>query len=100
MLIGLILLAAGVGVTLLSYGVFGTARAGRSLLDPIMVDTVATEPVLWRAIAIAGGIAPCGDAFRRVHPPGSVPYMLKAIQIRREAMWIAPAQQSGGLTPG
>ena len=56
-LIGLVLLAAGVGVTLLSYGVFGTARAGRPLLDPIMVDTVATEPVLWRAIAIAGGIA-------------------------------------------
>ena len=55
-LIGLVLLAAGVGVTLLSYGVFGTARAGRSLLDPIMVDTVAAEPVLWRVIAIAGGI--------------------------------------------
>ena len=55
-LIGLVLLAAGVGVTLLSYGVFGTARAGRPLLDPIIVDTVAAEPVLWRAIAIAGGI--------------------------------------------
>ena len=55
-LIGLVLLAAGVGVTLLSYGVFGAARAGRSLLDPIMVDTVAAEPVLWRVIAIAGGI--------------------------------------------
>jgi hypothetical protein len=55
-LIGLVLLAVGVGVTLLSYGVFGTARAGRSLLDPIMVDVVAAEPVLWRVIAIAGGI--------------------------------------------
>jgi hypothetical protein len=55
-LIGLVLLAAGVGVALLSYGVFGTARAGRSLLDPIMVDTVGAEPVLWRVIAIAGGI--------------------------------------------
>ena len=55
-LIGLVLLAVGVGVTLLSYGVFGTARAGRSLLDPIIVDTVATDPVLWRVIAIAGGI--------------------------------------------
>jgi hypothetical protein len=55
-LIGLVLLTAGVGVTLLSYGVFGTARAGRPLLDPIIVDTVAADPVLWRAIAIAGGI--------------------------------------------
>jgi hypothetical protein len=55
-LIGLVLLAVGVGVTLLSYGVLGTARAWRPLLDPIIVDTVATEPVLWRAIAIAGGI--------------------------------------------
>ena len=55
-LIGLVLLAVGVGVTLLSYGVFGTTRASRPLLDPIIVDTVATEPVLWRAIAIAGGI--------------------------------------------
>jgi hypothetical protein len=55
-LIGLVLLLAGVGVTLLSYGVFGTARAGRSLLDPIMVERVAAEPVLWRVIAIAGGI--------------------------------------------
>ena len=36
-LIGLILLAVGVGVALLSSGVFGSARAGRPLLDPIMV---------------------------------------------------------------
>ena len=55
-LVGLVLLAAGVGMALLSYGVFGPARASRPLLDPIIVDTVATEPVLWRAIAIAGGI--------------------------------------------
>jgi len=55
-LIGLVLLAVGVGATVLSYGVFGTARASRPLLDPIIVDTVATEPVLWRAIAIASGI--------------------------------------------
>ena len=55
-LVGLVLLAAGVGAALLSYGVFGAARASRPLLDPIIVDTVAIEPVLWRAIAIAGGI--------------------------------------------
>jgi hypothetical protein len=55
-LIGLVLLAVGVGVTLLYYGVFGSSRAARTLLDPIIVDTVATNPVLWRVIAIAGGI--------------------------------------------
>ena len=55
-LIGLVLLAVGVGVTLLYYGVFGSWRAARPLLDPIMVDTVATDLVLWRVIAIAVGI--------------------------------------------
>jgi hypothetical protein len=55
-LIGLVLLAAGAGVTLLSYGVFGTARAGRPLLDPIIVAAVAADPLLWRLVAIVGGI--------------------------------------------
>jgi multisubunit Na+/H+ antiporter MnhC subunit len=55
-LIGLVLLVAGVGVTLLSYGVFGTGRAGRPLLDPIMVSTVAADPLLWRMVAIVGGL--------------------------------------------
>ena len=55
-LIGLVLLAVGVGVTLLYYGVFGSWRAARPLLDPIMVDAVATNLVLWRVIAIAVGI--------------------------------------------
>ena len=55
-LIGLVLLAVGVGVTLLYYGVFGSWRAARPLLDPIIVVTVATDPVLWRVIAIACGI--------------------------------------------
>ena len=45
-LIGLVLLAVGVGVTLLYYGVFGSWRAARPLLDPIMVDAVATNLVL------------------------------------------------------
>jgi hypothetical protein len=55
-LIGLVLLAVGVGVTLMSFGVFGAARAGRPLLDPIIVATVVADPVLSRVIAIAGGI--------------------------------------------
>jgi hypothetical protein len=55
-LIGLVLLAVGAGVTLLSYGVFGAARAGRPLLDAVVVASVAADPVLWRGVAIAGGI--------------------------------------------
>ncbi|HEY0812707.1 MAG TPA: alkaline shock response membrane anchor protein AmaP [Pseudonocardia sp.] len=55
-LIGLVLLAAGVGVTLLSYGVFGTGRAARPLLDPIIVAAVVADPLLWRMVAIVGGI--------------------------------------------
>ena len=55
-LIGLVLLLAGVGVTLLSYGILGSGRAARPLLDPIMVDTVAAQPLLWRAVAIVGGV--------------------------------------------
>lgn len=55
-LIGLVLLAAGVGVALLSYGVFGVARSGRPLLDPIAVAAVAADPLLWRGVAIVGGL--------------------------------------------
>ena len=55
-LIGLVLLLAGVGVALLSYGVFGAGRASRPLLDPIMLDVVAAEPLLWRSVAIVGGV--------------------------------------------
>ena len=55
-LIGLVLLLVGVGVALLSYGVFGEGRASRPLLDPIMVDTVVAQPLLWRAVAIVGGL--------------------------------------------
>jgi hypothetical protein len=55
-LIGLVLLVAGAGVALLSYGVFGAARAGRPLLDPIIVATVAADPMLWRVVAVGGGI--------------------------------------------
>ena len=54
--IGLVLLLAGVGVTLLSYGLLGAGRAARPLLDPIIVDTVAAQPLLWRAVAIVGGV--------------------------------------------
>jgi hypothetical protein len=55
-LIGIVLFLVGLGVALLSYGVFGDGRAGRPLLDPIMVDTIVAQPLLWRIVAIVGGI--------------------------------------------
>jgi hypothetical protein len=55
-LIGLALLAAGVLVALLSYRVFGVARAGRPLLDPMIVDLLRAQPLLARGAAIGGGL--------------------------------------------
>jgi hypothetical protein len=53
---GLVLLAAGTLVTLLSYGVFGTARAGRPLLDPMIVEALHAQPLVARSVAIVGGL--------------------------------------------
>ncbi|GAA2562201.1 alkaline shock response membrane anchor protein AmaP [Pseudonocardia hydrocarbonoxydans] len=55
-LLGLVLLAAGVLVALLAYGVFGTARAGRPLLDPVVVDLLRAQPLVARLVAIAAGL--------------------------------------------
>jgi hypothetical protein len=55
-LLGLLLLAGGVLVALLSYHVFGAARAGRPLLDPMIVDLLRAEPVAFRLAAIGGGL--------------------------------------------
>lgn len=54
--VGLLLLGAGVLVTLLSNGVFGTARAGRPLLDPLVVEVLRQQPLVARTVAIAGGL--------------------------------------------
>lgn len=53
---GLVLLAAGTLVTLLSYGYFGTARAGRPLLDPMIVEVVQAQPLVARVVGIVGGL--------------------------------------------
>ncbi|MHC1563528.1 Asp23/Gls24 family envelope stress response protein [Actinomycetospora sp. C-140] len=55
-LVGLVLLAAAVLVLLVSYGVFGTYRAQRPLIDPIAVAWVSTHVDLTRWIAIAAGV--------------------------------------------
>jgi hypothetical protein len=54
--VGLLLLVAGCLVTLLSYGVFGVARAGRPLLDPMIVDALSAQPLAARVVAILGGL--------------------------------------------
>jgi hypothetical protein len=55
-LVGLVLFAAGALVALLSYGVFGTGRAARPLLDPMIVDALRGAPDLARWVAIAAGV--------------------------------------------
>jgi hypothetical protein len=54
--VGLVLLAAGTLVTLLSYGVFGAARAGRPVLDPMIVDAMQAQPLVTRFVVIVGGL--------------------------------------------
>jgi hypothetical protein len=53
---GSVLLAAGTLVTLLSYGVFGTGRAGRPLLDPMIAEALGAQPLVARVVAIVGGL--------------------------------------------
>jgi hypothetical protein len=54
--VGLLLLAAGTLVALLSYGVFGAARASRPLMDPMIVEVLRAQPLAARLVAIAGGL--------------------------------------------
>jgi hypothetical protein len=54
--LGLVLLAAGTLVTLLSYGFFGAARAGRPLLDPMIIEALRAQPLVARFTAIVGGV--------------------------------------------
>lgn len=53
--VGLVLLAAGTFVWLLSRGVFGTGRAERPLLDPMIIEALHTQPLATRLAAIVGG---------------------------------------------
>jgi len=55
-LVGLLLLVGGVLVALLSFRVFGAARAGRPLLDPMVVDAVRAAPLVSRWVAVGAGL--------------------------------------------
>jgi hypothetical protein len=55
-LVGLLLLAAGTLVALLSSGVLGAGRASRPLLDPLLLDALRAQPLVARLVAIAAGL--------------------------------------------
>ncbi|GAA4545616.1 alkaline shock response membrane anchor protein AmaP [Pseudonocardia xishanensis] len=55
-LLGLVLLAAGTLAALLGAGVFGSGRADRPLLDPMIVEALRAQPLLWRWVAIGVGV--------------------------------------------
>ncbi|WP_225924481.1 alkaline shock response membrane anchor protein AmaP [Pseudonocardia abyssalis] len=55
-LLGTVVLAVGVLVALLGYGVFGTDRGGRPLLDPMVVDLLRAQPLIARIVAILVGL--------------------------------------------
>lgn len=54
--LGVLAVLAGTATLLLTFGVFGTARAGRALLDPEIVRVLGSRPELSRAVALATGV--------------------------------------------
>ncbi|GAA4862800.1 alkaline shock response membrane anchor protein AmaP [Actinomycetospora straminea] len=55
-LLGLVLVAAAVLTLLVSYGVFGTFRAQRPVIDPLLVSWIGTHATATRWIAIGVGV--------------------------------------------
>jgi hypothetical protein len=55
-LLGVILLVGGSLVALLAYGAFGSGRATRPLLDPVVVEALRAHQVLFRLGAILAGV--------------------------------------------
>lgn len=107
-LVGLVLLVTGTLVVLLAGGVFGAARAGRPLLDPMIVEALRAQPLLARIIAIVGGLvlAVLGLtwAARSVRPEARPDLVLEApadttIVVNSTAIADAIAGQAAGL-PG
>ncbi|MGH3985171.1 MAG: alkaline shock response membrane anchor protein AmaP [Gammaproteobacteria bacterium] len=55
-LIGLLSLAAGAAALVVGFGLLGADRAARSVLDPLVVDTLRAYPTFARGVAIATGV--------------------------------------------
>lgn len=107
-LLGLLLLAAGTGVALLSIGVFGAGRASRPLLDPIVVDALRTQPLLARLVAVGGGlllaVVGVGWALRSLRPEPRPDLVLDGgpdttVVVRGPAVAAAVGEQAAAL-PG
>lgn len=106
--VGLVLLALGTLVALLSFGVFGAGRAGRPLLDPVVVDALRAQPLLARLVAIGVGlllvVLGLVHATRSLRPERRPDVVLDrgpetAIQVDARAAAEAVAGQAEGL-PG
>ncbi len=59
-LIGLLSLVAGAAALVVGSGVLGAARAARSVLDPLALDTLRTHQTLAGGVAIAAGVVLLG----------------------------------------
>jgi hypothetical protein len=55
-LIGLLSLAAGAAALVVGFGLLGANRATRSVLDPILLDTLRAYPTFARGVAIVSGV--------------------------------------------
>ncbi|MDQ4009941.1 MAG: alkaline shock response membrane anchor protein AmaP [Actinomycetota bacterium] len=55
-LIGLLSLAAGALALVVGFGLLGTDRAARPVLDPLVLDTLGTYQTLARGLAVAAGV--------------------------------------------
>ncbi|ODU01863.1 MAG: hypothetical protein ABS81_19510 [Pseudonocardia sp. SCN 72-86] len=54
--IGALALLAGTGTALLAFGVFGSGRAQRPLLDPMIVDALRNQALVSRIVALVVGV--------------------------------------------
>lgn len=55
-LIGLLSLAAGAAALVVGFGLLGANRAARSVLDPLVLDTLRAYPTFARGVAIVTGV--------------------------------------------
>jgi hypothetical protein len=55
-LIGLLSLAAGAAALVVGFGLLGANRAARSILDPLILDTLRAYPTFARGVAIVTGV--------------------------------------------
>lgn len=106
--IGLVLLALGALVALLSFAVFGAERAGLPVLDPVVLDALRSQALIAQIIALVVGLLLLVLGLRRVfaslRPEPRPDVVLEqgpgtAIHVRSSAAADAVAEQASSL-PG